>query len=62
VVLLVVVFSVVAPYATSTMGSAFWLSRAHFVTGDKELLDELNPLSITASSLLKLILDDLDAG
>jgi hypothetical protein len=46
------------PVALGATGSG----SDYLVIGDKELLDELNPLSITASSLLKLILDDLDRG
>jgi putative PIN family toxin of toxin-antitoxin system len=34
----------------------------YLVTGDKELLAKLGPLSITTSSLLKLILSDRDRG
>ncbi len=32
----------------------------YLVTGDKELLEKLNPMSITTSSLLKLILVDVE--
>lgn len=32
----------------------------YLVTGDKELLEKLKPLSITTSSLLKLILSDME--
>lgn len=46
------------PVALGATGSG----SDYLVTGDKELLAKLNPLSITTSSLLKLILSDRDRG